>query len=439
MGGDSERRIGSADRIGSARSIRSLTRHTNSSFALPTAGDGATGIPTTLWGKFKMLVAVLLTIVGQSMQNICLPLALSGGDDMGVVLCYTTFVYFVFFTLLDVILDAVVPRLEHVSQNMSHRHLAVVGLMNALNGVGAIFGGSSDRTPLTLQMSFFLFSTLFAPWYKLLRHTIGSKGKTSLCDVPRLLGFRGWAAYAGCAVCYLVATALVLSDKIENTGSGKLNAYCIFFLAGTFFATTYNVEQDIVMDDTSTVALHTAHAISHENLTPLQFFKRDVQVLRRQLTWLFIFGWIGVLLSLIGAGQGGALNYDRFVGSWGSFITFNNKWMNLFNLGYILTFIGNIYVNRFDSSFTMIIANVSAVSSMWPGWVPSISMQTVGFSPNVPKTVISMILSIVAVGPSWVFSQEYTVALTDALEGKRSRHGAKVNEEEAQLYKTFDS
>jgi hypothetical protein len=85
--------------------------------------------------------------------------------------------------------------------------------------------------------------------------------------------------------------------------------------------------------------------------------------------------------------------------------------MNLFNLGYIVTFFGNIYLNRFDSAFTMIINNIAAVSSMWTGWVPSIMMSTVGFRPSVPLTVTAMVLSIGAVVPSWKFSQAFKCAV----------------------------
>lgn len=39
------------------------------------------------------------------MQNIFLPLALSNGADMAVVLIYTGFVYCLFFSILDVVLE----------------------------------------------------------------------------------------------------------------------------------------------------------------------------------------------------------------------------------------------------------------------------------------------------------------------------------------------
>ena len=59
---------------------------------------------------------------------------------------------------------------------------------------------------------------------------------------------------------------------------------------------------------------------------------------------------------------------------------------------------------QFDSSFNMLTSNISAVSSLWTGWMPSIRQQTVGFFPSVPLTVIAIILSFIAVVPSYFYS-----------------------------------
>jgi hypothetical protein len=219
--------------------------------------------------------------------------------------------------------------------------------------------------------------------------------------------------------------ALVVQDKVANQGSGSLNAFFLFFLFGAFMGMAYNVEQDIVMGRTQTLELHTGVPIGH-TLSFLQYMKRDVCVLRRQLTWVFIFSWIGVLLSFAGASQGGALTHDRFIESWSAFIGFGDMYMNLFNLGFIITFFTNIYVNRYDSAFTVIISNVAAVSSMWTGWIPSISAQTVGFSPSIWKTVTAMVLSGAAIYPSYKFSEHFKKYCA-TLRGENSEEYLKLN------------
>jgi hypothetical protein len=111
------------------------------------------------------ILVFLLNVIGQATQNLCLPLALSGGDDMGAVFVYTAFIYFIFFAVLDVLFDVFMPQLaafhSHEKIVSQARTWCWIGFQNALNGLGAIFGGSSDRTPLTLQMTgcycFFFF------------------------------------------------------------------------------------------------------------------------------------------------------------------------------------------------------------------------------------------------------------------------------------------
>ena len=378
--------------------------------AAPVVGDGATRIPVTRNEKIAFGIALVCSIAGQATQNICLPLALSTNPDMGVLLTYTAFIYVLFFTLLDVLLDAVLSQKEYVTLEMNHRHLIVVGFENAMNGVGFVFGGSSSRTPLTLQMILALVGNLMAPFYKVLRH----RGLSRFLPTLRDVGKRGWMWYGSAACCYLVAMALVLSDKLShNSGENKLSGYTLFFLFGVFFAMMYNVDQDGVMNATVTYAGHNPQPLHHDHLTVLQRVKRDVMVLRSQITWMFVFTWIGTGLSLGGASQTGDLTREIFEESWASFLPFGNKYMNLFNIGYIVTFFGNIYLNRFDSAFTMIINNIAAVSSMWTGWVPSIMQQTVGFKPSVPLTVAAMLLSLVAVIPSWRFSQFFKHAVDD--------------------------
>jgi len=343
---------------------------------------------------FAKVALLTGNIVGQAMQNICLPLALSDGDDMSVVLTYMCFVYFCFFAIVDVLLDFAIGLTGgafHLDFNSpdekSELLLLNVGFQNALNGVGAIFGGSSQRLPLTLQMTFSLLTNLLSPFYKMWVYGIG--WRNFFLDRSLL----GWFFLA--SLLYFVTFILTLVDKLDHVDSGSFNAFGLFFVGGVFFGMTYNVHQDKLM-----------RKIPFAEMTVLQAAKTCTALLRKQLTWLFLFSWLSILLSCIpNVDQSGTFDSDRFLKSWADFITFKSMYMNLFNAGYIMCFITSVFLNKFDSSFNMLTSNVSAALSLWTGWLPSIRMQTVGFFPSLGYTVPAIILSCVAIAPSYWYSK----------------------------------
>jgi len=166
------------------------------------------------------------------------------------------------------------------------------------------------------------------------------------------------------------------------------------FLGGFFFGVTYNVHQDKLV----------AH-IPFESFGLLQSFKTAVHILRQQATIVFIFSWFAIILTLIPTfDQAGTPTRAKFLNSWADFLPFGNLWMDLFNLGFIITFVSNIFMNKYDSSFNMMTSNISAILALWTGWVPAISDDTVGFVPTVWMTVAAMILASVAVFPTYKYS-----------------------------------
>jgi len=340
--------------------------------------DEETPISIGMW--VLRITIFIFNIIGQSMQNICLPLALSGDDDMSVVLVYASFIYFCFFSILDVLFDVLSQEKVEIDQ----KTLVNVSFQNALNGLGAIFGGSSTRTPLTLQMSSMLLLNLLSPFYKMWVFGISFKNILNKALI--------WYGFA--CILYLVAFLLTLVDKIQNVSSGKLSPFALFFVGGVIFGMTYNVHQDKMM-------IH----IPFSKMTLLRSFRIAVAILRKQLTWMFLFLWLSVAISFIPTlDAAGIPTRDKFEKSWADFLPFGNLYMDLFNLGYIISFVTSIFMNHYDSSFNMLTTNISAVLSLWTGWVPAISMATVGFVPNVPMTVVAIILSGFAVYPSYKYS-----------------------------------
>ncbi len=366
--------------------------------------DGSIKHPHTLGEKVRFGIALFLSIGGQTMQNIAVPMFLSQTtDDMGIMLAYTTFIYFMFFTFLDLFLGFVTPRKHQITLDIDHKLLAVIGLQNALGGTGILFGGSPDRTPLPLQMSFFLLCNQLAPVYKILRRY--GFHPSRWMAVIRGTGKKGGIALLIATLAYVIAMALVLQDNLSHNedSSRSLTPYCLFFIGGTMCIMMYNVDQDMVMSNSRTLSVQSGEAMSHDQLHFFTHFRRDVTTLRFQCAWLCVFGWIGPLVSVMGGSESGELTQEVFNRSWANLLPFSNVWINVLNGAYIVTFIGNIYINRFDSAFTMIVCNVSAVSAMWTGWVPTLMPRTVGFSPNYGKTISAMVLSLAAIFPSWEY------------------------------------
>ena len=91
---------------------------------------------------------------------------LSQGYDVGVVVVFTGMFYFVFYTILDQIIDVAVHivkptvvvdgetiRVKELRSVTNPLRVFVVGFTLSLNATGALFGGSPQRTPLTVQMA----------------------------------------------------------------------------------------------------------------------------------------------------------------------------------------------------------------------------------------------------------------------------------------------
>jgi hypothetical protein len=213
-------------------------------------------------------------------------------------------------------------------------------------------------------------------------------------------------------VLYTAAFVLTLVDKLQNHVNGSSTGFCVLFWAGCFFGVTYNVHQDQAVLDifdkksnstpTSYQKLSSSETESEEE-TFVWKLRQSVSLLRRQLTWLFLFSWLGTLLSFIPGFDQSKFTSSSFEDSWASFLPFGNLYINLFNLGYIVCFITSVFMNHFDSSFNMMSSNLSAVSILWAGWIPSLQDQTVGFYPNVAMTTIAILLSCLAIWPSYLY------------------------------------
>lgn len=370
-----------------------------------------------------VIFAVMLCICGQSVQNIYLPIVLSSGNDMGVVMVFTAMFYFMTFTLLDVVMDLVVRLLKPavMIENKSTRVLELrwsvpqhemlaIGLLLSLNGIGALFGGSSTRTPLTVQMCLVLLISGFTPVYRALR----SGGVQRFKTVYGRLSSRARQSYVLCMTMYVCASGLVTSDQVSNLGGGNWSPFVLMFAGGIFCGLVFNAEQDVVMEK-SPVLLRTSTSVATEfialqqttSLPLLLLFKREIAFIRQFTTWQFFTSWIAVAVSFAGGSQSGPLTKQSFERAWAEYLTLGSFHMNAFNFGQIATLLAAVYINRYTSTLTLLIGNVSAVVAMFSGFDSTIQLQTVGFRPSVWKTCVAAFLAIAAVVPSLFFSRSY--------------------------------
>jgi len=108
---------------------------------------------------------------------------------------------------------------------VSQKQLVLVSVHNTLNGVGAVFGGSSTRTPLTLQMSGSLLVNLLSPFFKLWAFGVNFR---TICS-------RQWLWYGAACALYVISFILTLIDKVNHGSSGSLSPYALLFFGGIFF------------------------------------------------------------------------------------------------------------------------------------------------------------------------------------------------------------
>ena len=399
---------------------------------------------TTQWWEYVAVAfAVVLCIAGQSVQNVYLPIVLSEGFDFGPVMVYTAVFYFVFFSILDVIMDVAVfllrpevgdhgpiTELRSVTQPV---RFVLLGLLFSLNGIGALFGGSPDRTPLTVQMAIALLISCAAPFYRTIRH----RGFGEVRAVIHRLTWGARICYLLCLVMYVTAAALVVSDQIAHLGNGTWSPFVMLFAAGIVCGLLFNAEQDLTFANSTIVGIKWRRTPKEAvQIVPLKkstelplvlLFKREVTFVRSVTTWQFATSWIAIGLSA--AGWGGApMSREGFYDAWAAFLPLGNRSMNLFNLGQITTLLACVYINRYTSALTLLVGNVAAVTAMFAGFSPSIQMQTVGFEPSIPKTVVAAILAFTAVFPSMLFSKAYRDAQDDeeiAAESSRYLNGDK--------------
>lgn len=164
--------------------------------------------------------------------------------------------------------------------------------------------------------------------------------------------------------------------------------------SGIILLMTYNVQQEKVQ-----------MRIPMERMSALASTKVAISILRKQFTYLFIFSWVGVLFAFIPTfDQGGVMNRTVFEATWARFLPMSQPWMNTFLGCWMLVVLTGVFMNKYDSSFNMLTSNISSVLSLWTGWVPALMPGTVGFVPSVPLTSTAIVLSLLAIYPSYRYS-----------------------------------
>jgi len=200
--------------------------------------------------------------------------------------------------------------------------------------------------------------------------------------------------------------------------SGELSWFSLLYVFGSFLGMTFNIHQEKIMV-----------AVPMKQLNFPQQFKFAINFLRQQNMWLFLFSWIAVVFSLIpGFDQTGVLNYGTFFDSWVSFLPFTNLYMNLFNIGHLIQYFTGLFLNKFESSFNTMTSNISAVLVLGTGWVPFLMAETVGFVPCYSLTIPAMVLSLLAIIPTYYFGIEFSEITSEVMAQRRIHEKQLQNE-----------
>ena len=357
---------------------------------------------------FRWVLFALATI-GQTTENVTLPLAVNQDVAMCVVLLYTGFTYMCFFTLLDSLLEPIAQILKipigrrHMKVHDAHLVLASLGV--SLSGVGAVFGGAPDRTPLTLQMAMFMISNLCAARFKIWALRIKGIPWFGSLNPKKWGRFQKnyWIAF----VLYMGAFSCVMIDRLFVANvNGSLSPYCLFFALCTFMNMFLNVQEEKAMQGCEE---------NQVGASLFEYFKQYVSMLRRLTTWIFIFNWISIIVSLLGADKQ-KISRESFEKTWSLFLPLGNLYMDLFNTGYIIVFLSTAFLNKIDASLTATSSNVATVISVLAGFLPTIGKEAVGYSPNPYLTVAAVIFAAIGIYPS----EQYSKVLREATEHAHS-------------------
>lgn len=150
-------------------------------------GDRVIKIKKTSWN----IVLTILTVVTNLAMNVVLPLYSNSmtkeGHSEYPVLLLSAVWFPVFFFSIVAVAKFLNPMMSIIS-TVSHRMMALVGLLNALNGIFVVYASSTVRTSATLQA---ILSTSIIPFTVICRYIILRKGVSRarlVCTIIVLIG-----------------------------------------------------------------------------------------------------------------------------------------------------------------------------------------------------------------------------------------------------------
>eukprot|EP01124_Arcella_intermedia_P005606 TRINITY_DN13319_c0_g3_i1.p1 TRINITY_DN13319_c0_g3~~TRINITY_DN13319_c0_g3_i1.p1 ORF type:complete len:372 (-),score=64.17 TRINITY_DN13319_c0_g3_i1:26-1108(-) len=326
---------------------------------------------------------VFVNIACQSGLNVSLPLALSDEHtSMSALYIFCCMVFLIVVCFYELVLDLFFGRLRG-NPLINRIHFPLIGLQMAISGCCMVFAGSSSRTPLLIQMTGSLFISLLSPFFKFLVFRVDKK------DVIN----KELKWFLVSTLLFTTAFGLVIFDKTRHFET-HWSWFFLLYMVGLFFGVSYNVHQEFMMREV------------HLQST-LETFQTSLYILKRQIGWQFLFSWLMYLFAIIpGADQAGTPFQSHYAVTWSEMLKFRNIWINVFVGANIITISTNVYINKHDSSFNLITSNIAAVISLWTGWLPSYGKITEGYLPSYSLVIPAILLSVVAIYPSYRYSLE---------------------------------
>ena len=390
-------------------------------------GGSVTTPPESASRKVARIASFIVSFLSILVCNVSNPLMVGQPHiSITVVLIYTSLVYMVAATVIDVALELVCHSLRVPVQQRHLKihdfHLCAGSFSNIISNLGAFFGGMPSRCPLTLQMGLYMLGNFSTARFKILVLKIkdiplfGNAHETSFRSKidPRRWGtFQRNYWLAG--LCFLISFLCVLVDQVavQTTAQGSLNPWVLMFAANVVFSVFNFVQQDIAFMDSEE---------NQQGVGLFVSFKQFSSVLRVITTQQFVFSWIGIIAGVAGAEPSGTFTREMFYDTWAEFLTFGNFWMNVFNVAQLISLFSLSILNFFGASLTGTAFNLATVVALLAGFLPKIGVEAVGYQPNIPLTLASVFFATLGLIPSEFYSR----VLRDREKGVKSERQSRV-------------
>lgn len=335
---------------------------------------------------------IAIDVVGGSIQQISIPLWLNTWSyPMGVLLTCSIFYSIIFGVLMLLFSKRYFPN------KTDWKTLFFAGFYDALNGIFTIYASQPNRVPSILQPFLLNFSIVAS--------IIGNK--FILKDKKKYNNRYVWISSL-CIVLSIAIMSVPQFTQYQSESAVNFAVWTIIFIIGATFAAIFNVYQTqfynnqnkiigslkvnaSLIDDASAKPSRQKFGEFVSDSFLLLFYQSTIQLLA-----MFAFIWTDLLPFF---GSSTPKNFDdnlksMFVCNFTSQCSLTFMYYILFNIGYVLSYIGSCYLNVESAPFNMVVTTlVTPIVVIFWLIFPSInpSPNTIGYEYALPSLFLAVI------------------------------------------------